>query len=166
MTEDDEGFMRRWSRLKQTAEQQPQMSESRTARSAPAPARPLPSLESLGIDSDFSAFMQGSVEQRVRRAALKKLFSDPHFNVMDGLDTYIEDYTKSDPIPEEMLAQLKHARHSLFGPQKTEEQEAPPRTGADGVAPAAGASGPATEPERAQHASPAGENEDKDDATR
>ena len=30
---------------------------------------------------------------------MKKLFSDPHFNVMDGLDTYIDDYGKPDPIP-------------------------------------------------------------------
>ena len=36
-------------------------------------------------------------------AALKKLFSDPHFNVMDGLDTYIDDYGKPDPIPPSML---------------------------------------------------------------
>ena len=30
---------------------------------------------------------------------MKKLFSDPHFNVMDGLDTYIDDYGKPDPLP-------------------------------------------------------------------
>ena len=39
----------------------------------------------------------------VRRAALKKLFSDPRFNVMDGLDVYIDDYSKTEPIPPEML---------------------------------------------------------------
>jgi hypothetical protein len=33
----------------------------------------------------------------VRNAALKKLFTDPHFNVMDGLDVYIDDYGKPDP---------------------------------------------------------------------
>jgi hypothetical protein len=31
---------------------------------------------------------------------------DPRFNVMDGLDVYIDDYSKPDPIPEEWLGQL------------------------------------------------------------
>ena len=30
---------------------------------------------------------------------LSNLFSDPQFNVMDGLDTYIDDYSKPDLIP-------------------------------------------------------------------
>ncbi len=58
---------------------------------------------------------------------------------MDGLDTYIDDYTKNDPIPEEMLKTLEHARSTLFPPQhETEEtakapQEAPkPETETDG----------------------------------
>jgi hypothetical protein len=42
------------------------------------------------------------------------LFQDPHFNVMDGLDTYIDDYTKADPIPEAMLRGLNQARGLLF----------------------------------------------------
>jgi hypothetical protein len=43
------------------------------------------------------------VAPEVKNAAIKKLFADPHFNVMDGLDTYIDDYSKPDPIPPEML---------------------------------------------------------------
>ena len=56
-------------------------------------------VESLTHDSDFSAFLQPQVEEALKRAALKKLFCDPRFNVMDGLDTYIGDYTQPDPIP-------------------------------------------------------------------
>ena len=41
---------------------------------------------------------------------MRKLFSDPHFNVMDGLDTYIDDYGKPDPIPESMLRQLNQSK--------------------------------------------------------
>jgi hypothetical protein len=59
----------------------------------------------------------------VKRAALKKLFADPRFNVMDGLDTYIDDYTKADPISDELLAQLQHARRTLMGPPKDEDAE-------------------------------------------
>jgi hypothetical protein len=67
--------------------------------------------------------MSAKVDEGIRRAALKKLFSDPRFNVMDGLDVYIDDYTREDPIPTGMLAQLQHARSTLFG---TPSQENPP----------------------------------------
>lgn len=70
---------------------------------------PLPPVESLTIDSDFTAFLQPKVDEALKRQALKKLFADPRFNVMDGLDVYIDDYTKSDPIPPDILARLmKH----------------------------------------------------------
>jgi hypothetical protein len=41
---------------------------------------------------------------------MKKLFSDPHFNVMDRLDTYIDDYGIADPIPLAMLRQLNQSK--------------------------------------------------------
>lgn len=115
---DKETFLARWSRIKTATEAQP----------AAAPATPVPELppiESLTAESDFSVFMHPKVDPKLRRAALKKLFSDPHFNVMDGLDVYIDDYTKSDPIPEEMLAQMVQMQN-LFGvaEQKKEAPEA------------------------------------------
>jgi hypothetical protein len=45
---------------------------------------------------------------------------------MDGLDTYIDDYTKADPISEELLAQLQHARQTLMGPPKEDEDDRKP----------------------------------------
>ena len=41
---------------------------------------------------------------------MKKLFSDPHYQVMDRLDTYIDDYSLADPIPESMLRQMASAK--------------------------------------------------------
>ena len=69
-------------------------------------AEPLPPVESLTFDSDYRAFLHPTVDEGVKRAAFKKLFSDPRFNVMDGLDTYIGDYTLADPMPEGMLDKL------------------------------------------------------------
>jgi hypothetical protein len=83
---------------------------------APAPATALPTMEdvaSLDADSDFSAFVARGVDQAVRRGALKKLFADPHFNVMDKLDIYIDDYTAASPVSAAMLASLSHAK-SVF----------------------------------------------------
>ena len=83
--------------------------------SAAAPA--LPSVESLGIESDYTPFFQPRVPEALRRAAVKKLFADPHFNEMDGLDVYIDDYSKFEPIPEDMLRRLPAAR-GFFEPGK------------------------------------------------
>ncbi len=80
----------------------------------PAPPAPsLPTLEDvagLSHDSDFSRFVLPGVDDTVKRAAMKKLFSDPHFNVMDGLDIYIDDYGIPDPIPEAMLRRMTQSK--------------------------------------------------------
>ena len=70
----------------------------------------LPPIESLTIDSDFAPFFKPQVDESIKRAALKQLFRDPRFNIMDGLDTYIDDYTQPDPIPSAMLEELMHRR--------------------------------------------------------
>ncbi len=119
MAQDDGGdFLRRWSRRKRQAAATPKPEPTAAGASA---VPQLPPLDSLTFESDFKAFMHSKVEESVKRAALKKLFSDPRFNVMDGLDTYIDDYSKADPIPDEMLATLEHARQTLFGPKKESE---------------------------------------------
>lgn len=78
----------------------------------------LPPLESLTIDSDFSPFMQPGVDETVKRAALRKLLRDPRFNVMDGLDVYIDDYSKPSPVEPEVVRTLVQARY-IFDPPKT-----------------------------------------------
>lgn len=70
------------------------------------PNEDLPPIASLTPDSDFTPFLRRGVAPDARNAALKKLFADPHYNVMDGLDVYIEDYNVVEPIPEAMLARL------------------------------------------------------------
>ena len=114
---EDKDFLRRWSRLKRETGAAVQKTD------VPSEMPALPNVDSLTFESDFKDFMHSKVEESVKRAALKKLFADPRFNVMDGLDTYIDDYTKSEPISEELLAQLDHARQTLLGPRKEEEQK-------------------------------------------
>ena len=84
---------------------------------APAVETPLPPVDSLTFDSDFRGFLQPKVDEVVKRAALKKLFNDPRFNVMDGLDVYIDDYSQPDPLPREWLQELASARNILNPPQ-------------------------------------------------
>lgn len=87
----------------------------------PAPVE-LPPVESLTFDSDFTAFLRPGVDDRVKRAALKQLFRDPRFNIMDGLDTYIDDYTKADPIPADILADL--LQRGFGTPPETGQEQA------------------------------------------
>lgn len=126
---DAEEFFSRWSQ--RNSERQPAHEEGVQPESAasqvpvPAPDQvtqdrtssplTLEEVNTLTSNSDFRPFVARGVDENVRRAAMKKLFSDPHFNVMDGLDVYIDDYSKSVPIPARILAMLNHAQ-SLLNP--------------------------------------------------
>src|ERR1043165_7848694 len=122
-----EGFFNRWSRLKSDAREsdaQPPAEAIPPVQAATTDDEPpeLPPVESLTIDSDFRGFLHPKVDEDLRRSALRNLFSDPHFNVMDGLDVYIDDYSVSEPIPPAMLAGLKQAQRILQWAEEDEEQ--------------------------------------------
>jgi hypothetical protein len=120
MAGSDEDFLSRWSRRKRAVRAGAPVEEPKPVApavpasgaaatvpgEAPAPAEPLPPVESLTPESDFTPFMDREVDPGVRREALKRLFSDPRYNVMDRLDTYIDDYSIPDPIPAEWLGKL------------------------------------------------------------
>ena len=88
-----------------------------TAATAGAAEAPLPPIDSLGPDADYTGFFKPSVAPSLRNAALKKLFADPRFNVMDGLDTYIDDYSVSVPLSAEEARGLVQARAILNPPR-------------------------------------------------
>jgi len=89
------------------------------------PPLTLEDVKALTADSDFSRFAASGVSPEVKNAAMKKLFSDPHYNIMDRLDTYIDDYSQPDPMPESMLRQLASAKFlHLFDQEEKEEAEA------------------------------------------
>ena len=109
------------------------------AAAPPVEAAPLPPVESLTFESDFSAFMQPKVAEDTKRAALRKLFSDPSFNVMDGLDIYVGDYTQADPMPPGMLEKLSavYAMLDPVVPEPSEPAVAPLPASASDAVPAA-----------------------------
>lgn len=114
-----DGFLGRWSRRKTGLEADPLEKKAEVPKeSSTVPstekvedeAPPLPTLDDVAkidrFDPDFSAFMRPDVDPLVQQAALKKMFTDPHFNIMDGLDIYIDDYSKPDPLPPGMLKRM------------------------------------------------------------
>jgi len=118
--DDKEPFLSRWSRRKLGAKAQAPdaLPAAELPAAAPAAAPALVTESTApdapqGIGAEYREFFDPQVGEKLRQTALRKLFSEPHFNVMDGLDTYIDDYSIPDPIPEAMLRQLNQAK-ALF----------------------------------------------------
>ncbi|MEE8634498.1 MAG: DUF3306 domain-containing protein [Acidiferrobacterales bacterium] len=120
-----EGFLARWSRRKsvvsareQAAHEEPQpdahsiadtQSGAVTAAASDekTDADMLP-IESLDEKSDYSVFMSPKVSEHLRRAALRKLFHMPAFNITDGLDDYDEDFRKVQLLGDVITADMRH----------------------------------------------------------
>ena len=140
------GFLSRWSRRKvevregraldeptpaslptaKTVVQPPSVDSATPAASDTPPQVPTPTLadaEQLTPDSDFTGFMARGVAPEVKNAAMKKLFADPHFNVMDRMDIYIDDYGLPDPLPLAMLRQMTSAKALNLFDDTTDEAD-------------------------------------------
>ncbi|CAG2128882.1 hypothetical protein LMG31506_00547 [Cupriavidus yeoncheonensis] len=145
----ESSFLSRWSRRKAAVREgasvpdEPPLAEAVTepvqpeplpAAVAQAPTTPttpseapadLPTMADVALlrpGDNIARFVARGVDEGVKRAALKTLFADPHFNVMDGLDTYIDDYGKPDPIPPDVLRRLRQSEAlGLFDDEETPE---------------------------------------------
>jgi len=166
MANDDvpSGFLSRWSRrkaevregrapeeIKPTPSIAPALATATTvdlpvptppaSQAAHQDAKPAPTLadtQQLTPESDFTDFMARGVAPDVKNAAMKKLFTDPHFNVMDRLDIYIDDYSQPDPLPMAMLRQMASAKTlGLFDdePEVDAKLVAPTEASADATSP-------------------------------
>jgi len=149
MAEETSGFLSRWARRKEQVRtgvavapepvvevpvvvapvapaaanvDVPVVEEQSVAESEPLPT--MADVATLTRESDYSRFVSPGIDEGVKRAAMKKLFADPHFNVMDGLDTYIDDYGKPDPIPLAMLKQMNQSKVlRLFDTEDEDEKK-------------------------------------------
>ncbi|MCC6535403.1 MAG: DUF3306 domain-containing protein [Burkholderiales bacterium] len=142
MAPKDETFLQRWSRRKLAAARddgaeptgpaiEPPVAPSASSIEDRTPSEdapsaslitaaqlpPLPAVESLTFESDFRAFLQPHVAEDLKRQALKKLLHDPRFNVMDGLDVYIDDYSVPSPLEPALARALAHSRYVFEPPQ-------------------------------------------------
>jgi hypothetical protein len=159
---DDQGFLSRWSRRKAQVQSGQAVPAEPPRAPSPSPAviapveadtpapvadapkaelPPLPTLDDvakLTRDSDYAPFVRAGVDPGVRNAAMKKLFSDPHFNVMDGLDVYIDDYNTPDPLPASMLRKMVQAHTlGLFDDDEDDEHEPAQAVAAEAAKPPA-----------------------------
>ncbi|WP_026434677.1 DUF3306 domain-containing protein [Acidovorax sp. JHL-9] len=117
-----------------TAESTPGANPSVVPGADAPPPPTLSDAEALTPASDFKPFVGRAVSPEVRNLAMKKLFADPHFNVMDGLDIYVGDYTQPDPLPAGMLRDMTSARAmGFFADEKKADAEASPDALVDGA---------------------------------
>jgi hypothetical protein len=92
---------------------------------ASQPVLTLADTQQLTPESDYTGFMARGVSPDVKNAAMKQLFTDPHFNVMDRMDVYIDDYGLPDPLPMAMLRQMTSAKTlNLFDDEAPESSPA------------------------------------------
>jgi hypothetical protein len=109
-----ENFLTRWSRLKRESDAAPAAKPVETSVGAATPAEPavlqadepafdlalLPSLDSIGADSDLSMFMQPGVPALLKRAALRRAWtSDPAIRDFRGPQETDWDFAAPDDIP-------------------------------------------------------------------
>jgi hypothetical protein len=158
---DSEKFLNRWSRRKREADAQPEKADDDvTATSAstgkanpdnqvPGPALPpvpefdiskLPPIESIGADTDISAFMQAGVPSALRHAALRRAWSaDPAIRGFMGLNENYWDAAGPDGIPGfgdiDPNLDVKRLISELFGETPRESAEAVSRQSAEAVSP-------------------------------
>jgi hypothetical protein len=144
--EEQDSFFSRWSRRKVQERSGGPLPEPSPPTAAPvavvaapeaeqpvaeAPTPPPPTLEdtqTLTPESDFSRFVAKDVSPEVRNAAVKKLFADPRFNVMDGLDTYIDDYSQPSPLSAADMAKMVSAQFLKLvdDPEEQDKKKAAP----------------------------------------
>ena len=123
MAQEKENFLGRWSRLKKEDRLEAEKPVAQKTEAEEDKAPELPPLDKLTPQSEFSGFMHPKVGDALRRAALKKLFSDPHFNIPDPYEAYSGDWTVGEAIPNEMLATLNQARTHLFSEEEKKKRD-------------------------------------------
>jgi len=133
---EDEGLYARWSRRKSQATEQSAtpVAEIESAPTAPeaeteaAEKPPLPDLDTLNEDSDYSGFLSPEVDEKLRKLALRKLFHLPQFNICDGLDDYDEDFRNFEPLGDIVTADMRfqqERQEKLEAERLAREQETP-----------------------------------------
>lgn len=137
-----DGFLSRWSRRKTLARESPEALDSldveadnsvsgktiQTPETTPVlePAdnavqrevAPLTEddLKRVEEGGDIKAFLTDKVSSELKNKAFKALFSRPEFNVMDGLDIYIDDYNKFTPLSQTDIGKMALSRELLSRP--------------------------------------------------
>ena len=121
---DGEPFLNRWARRKSVArtggDADTAVNESpgaiaedaRAGAGEPSQAPELtdgdmPILDSIDENTDMSGFFSPKVTRAVKKAALRKFFHSPVFNIVDGLDDYDEDFRNFEALGDIVTSDMR-----------------------------------------------------------
>ena len=127
---DERSFLSRWSRRKALRQeeldeavlngeqdalaQQPDSAEApEQEEKPPLTDEDMPPIETIGEDDNYGDFLSPEVSEKLRKAALRKLFHGAGFNIRDGLDDYDEDFTFFEPLGDIVTADMRHREEML-----------------------------------------------------
>ncbi len=114
---DSEGFFTRWSKRKKQAEpshaeaKEEQIDADADDQKVEEPVKSdedMPPLETIDGSSDVSEFFSPGVSEALRKAALRKMFHSPEFNIVDGLDDYDDNFTTFSALGDIVTADMRH----------------------------------------------------------
>ncbi|HEX4856109.1 MAG TPA: DUF3306 domain-containing protein [Limnobacter sp.] len=89
---------------------------ARNEQAMPAALPTEADLAAVQQGGDIKAFMVDKVSRELKNKAFKALFSRPEFNVMDGLDIYIDDYNKFTPLSADDISKMTLSGQLLSRP--------------------------------------------------
>lgn len=122
---DGEPFLNRWARRKSVArtggdadtaaDESPMEGQEITDAAAAgedsqAPEltdEDMPILDSIDENTDMSGFFSPKVTRAVKKAALRKFFHSPVFNIVDGLDDYDEDFRNFEALGDIVTSDMR-----------------------------------------------------------
>ena len=110
-------FYARWSRRKLESKTDSEVVDNSVSTERDVDEEPavpaltdadMPALETLHDDSDYSGFLSPEVSDKLREAALRKLFHGKAFNIVDGLDDYDDNFITALPLGDIVTADMRH----------------------------------------------------------
>jgi len=149
MSDEEEGFAKRWSRRKQEARLEEKSAvagpehiseggelaipdDGDAVETPETPVPDLPDIEDLDADSDFTPFMQAGVPESIQRLALRKLWqSNPALANLDGLNDYDDDFKSLLEAGAEYIAKAREAGEKFIGEIEDEPEDEVEETIAD-----------------------------------
>lgn len=92
----------------------------------------MPTLDSIDENTDMSGFFSPKVTQAVKKAALRKFFHSPAFNIVDGLDDYDEDFRNFAALGDIVTSDMR----GMMEREAERAREAMAKDGQEGATPA------------------------------
>ncbi len=97
-------FLKRWSERKSLQNKAVELSETTEAATEWIPEKNDHDPQQMSV----AELLTSEVSESLKKAALKKLFLSPEFNVRDGLDDYDDDYHNLTSLSEEVADTLRN----------------------------------------------------------